>query len=63
VLAQLSTIKKALVSALGMILAVLVFFNDNLGSFIPVQYRGIIIAIIAVLTPVATWLAKNEPAV
>jgi hypothetical protein len=60
-LAQLASIKKAVASLIGTVLLVLVFANDHLGDFIPGSWRGGLIAVIAVLTPVATWLVRNKP--
>lgn len=61
-LAKLAEIKKTLASLIGVVLMVLVFANDHLGDFIPASIRGGLIAVIAILTPVATWLVKNKPA-
>lgn len=59
-LATLGSIKKAIVSAIGVTLAVLVFANDHLGGFIPAHYQVILGTLIAILTPVATWAVKND---
>lgn len=59
---KLSTVKKAIATAIGMFLAVLVFANQHFGDFIPATWRIGLGTLIAILTPIATYLVKNQPA-
>jgi hypothetical protein len=59
-LSQLSSAKKALAAALGMVLTVLTF-THNL-PFVPAQWEAVVGVVLAVLTPIATWLTPNKPA-
>lgn len=61
-LAKLSEIRKAIVSAIGVVLTILTFVTHNFGGLLPASWTAIIAAIIGVLTVVATWATPNKPA-
>jgi energy-converting hydrogenase Eha subunit F len=59
-LAQLASIQKFLASAIGVLLVVLTY-THNL-PFVPAQWESVVGVVIAVLTPISTWLVKNKTA-
>ena len=57
-LSQLSQIRKALVSALGVALTALTFAHTL--TFLPASWVATVGVVLAVLTPIATWLTPNS---
>lgn len=57
---QLASVQKFLVSALGMVLTVLAF-TDKI-PFLPGPWHVVVVTLVAVLTPIMTWLVPNKPA-
>lgn len=52
--------KKAVVAAVGVALTALTFAHSL--TFLPAQWTVAVGVVLAILTPVATWLAPNKPA-
>jgi len=57
---RIAEIRKAIATAIGTLLMVLVFVSDNLGGLLPTGVGWALTAFIAVLTTVATWAVANE---
>lgn len=56
---MLTSIDKALTSALGVLLVVLT--GANALPFLPSSWHTIVSVILAILTPIATYLVPNKP--
>lgn len=57
-LSKLGEVQKFLVSALGMVLTVLAF-TDKI-PLLPTTWHVGVVAVIAILTPILTWLTPNK---
>jgi hypothetical protein len=59
-LAKLASIRKAIATAIGVVLTVLTFVTHNFGGIIPAHYMALVGSVFAILTTVATFLVPNK---
>lgn len=60
--AKLAEIRKAIVTALGLVLTVLTFVTNNFGGLLPTSATTLVASIVAVVTVVLTYLTPNKTA-
>lgn len=57
---SVATIRKALVTLVGVVLMVVTFVAHSAGGFLPATWVAVALGLEAALTTISTWLVPNE---